>query len=470
MATSSSAFRAVTGSVTAPGDRRCERRTAFGRYSFLDLDQTSSADRTPPSDSRCYLFRMSAGLELAQLSVLPSEDALRLLAFAQDLSSLREIAGVAEIVKRAARDLIGSDGVTFVLREGEQVFYVDEDAIGPLWKGRRFPADACISGWAILNRQSVIIPDIYEDPRIPVTAYRSTFVKSLLMVPIAVNDPVGALGAYWATNHRADDRERTLLETIAGFTSVAVANARLYQERSDAVRARDEWMKIASHELKTPLTPLTLDLHRLRAQVGDDASAPDPLRQQASRMDRCVRRLSRLVDQLLDYSHLSRSDLAIQAESFDLVTVAADVCETFRLDSRLASPNVDLRARSPVVGTWDRVRVEQVLMNLVSNAVRHGGGEAISIEVAGEGGFARVAVADRGPGIPPEHHERIFQPFARLDPNDQGAGLGLWIVRKILQAHGGHIEVQSQPGQGTTMVVSLPLARRAPVQRPHAVD
>jgi signal transduction histidine kinase len=131
---------------------------------------------------------------------------------------------------------------------------------------------------------------------------------------------------------------------------------------------------------------------------------------------------------------------------------------------------VDLRARSPVVGTWDRVRVEQVLMNLVSNAVRHGGGEVISIEVAGEGGFARVAVADRGPGIPPEHHERIFQPFARLDPNDQGAGLGLWIVRKILQAHGGHIEVQSQPGQGTTMVVSLPLARRAPVQRPHAVD
>lgn len=419
---------------------------------------------------------MSAAIELAALAALPSEDALRLLAFARDLSALREIAGVTDVVKRAARDLIGADGVSFVLREGEQVFYADEDAIGPLWKGRRFPADACISGWAILNRQTVVIPDIYVDPRIPVTAYRPTFVKSLLMVPIAAGNPtgpdgpVGALGAYWATHHRADERERTLLETIAGFTSVAVANARLYQEARDAVRARDEWMGIASHELKTPLTPIALQLHQMMKQLERTEVQAATTLEQARRMDRSVRRLSKLVDQLLDYSRLTTVDMTIQPESFDLAAVAADLCDQFRRDPRLASSTVDLHAPSPVMGRWDRLRVEELLTNLLSNAVKYGQGAPIAVEVAGADDFARLAVVDRGPGIAPEHHERIFQPFARLDPNEQGVGLGLWIVRKILQAHRGRIEVQSRPGQGTKMIVMLPLDGPASTERPHSVN
>jgi signal transduction histidine kinase len=409
---------------------------------------------------------MSVPLELASLSALPSEDALRLLSFAQDLSSVREIGGVTDVVKRAARDLLGSDGVTFVLREGEQVFYADEDAIGPLWKGRRFPAEACISGWAILNRQSVIIPDIYADPRIPITAYRSTFVKSLLMVPIGGDDPVGALGAYWATQHRADHRERTLLEAIAGFTSVAIANARLYQEARDAIRARDEWMGIASHELRTPLTPLALQLPRLIGQLEKGGPPPPAALEQTRRMKRSVERLSRLVDQLLDYSRFSDGALAIQPETFDLSALAADVCEQLKQDPRRSSSTLGLRAPAPVTGRWDRPRIEDVLMNLISNAIKYGRGAPITVDVAASDDQARVVVADGGPGIAPEHHERIFQPFARIHPSEQGVGLGLWIVRKIVQAHEGTIEVHSHPGGGTAMVVHLPLCTATTGPRP----
>jgi len=112
------------------------------------------------------------------------------------LASARDEAGVCNIVRRAARELTAADGVTFVLRKGNYCFYADEDAIAPLWKGRQFPIDTCISGWAMIHRQHVVIPDIYSDDRIPHDAYRPTFVKSLMMVPVRREDPIAAIGAY----------------------------------------------------------------------------------------------------------------------------------------------------------------------------------------------------------------------------------------------------------------------------------
>src|SRR5512143_859954 len=115
-----------------------------------------------------------------------------LISVIQELSLSRDLDAIMQIVRRAARQLTGADGATFVLREGPHCFYADEDAIEPLWKGRRFPLEACISGWAMLNRSEAIIEDIYVDPRIPVEAYRPTFVKSLAMVPIRSAAPIGA--------------------------------------------------------------------------------------------------------------------------------------------------------------------------------------------------------------------------------------------------------------------------------------
>lgn len=126
------------------------------------------------------------------------------------------------IVRTVAREINGADGATFVLREGGYCYYTDENAIGPLWKGNRYPTQTCISGWVMNNRQPARITDIEADDRIPHAAYRPTFVKSLVMVPIRATDPIGAIGNYWATNHTTTDVELRLLQGLADHTAAAL--------------------------------------------------------------------------------------------------------------------------------------------------------------------------------------------------------------------------------------------------------
>lgn len=152
----------------------------------------------------------------------------------QRLSIARSVSEIQEIVRSAARRLTGADGSTFVLREGENCHYVDEDAISPLWKGQRFPMSGCISGWVMLNREPAVIEDIYADDRVPHDAYRPTFVKSLAMVPIRRLDPIGAIGNYWARRHRPTEQQMELLQALADSTAVALENLHAYQELEDS--------------------------------------------------------------------------------------------------------------------------------------------------------------------------------------------------------------------------------------------
>ena len=146
----------------------------------------------------------------------------RLVEVIQRLSLAEDLRAVQEIVRHAARELTGADGATFVLREQDLCYYADEDAISPLWKGKRFPLDECISGWVMLNGKPAVIPDIYADERIPHEAYRPTFVKSLAMVPIRQIEPLGAIGNYWATARKPTPSEVTLLQALADSTAVAM--------------------------------------------------------------------------------------------------------------------------------------------------------------------------------------------------------------------------------------------------------
>jgi hypothetical protein len=167
----------------------------------------------------------------------------------QRLSLARDIPTIQDIVRRAARQLTGADGATFVLRDGDRCYYADEDAIAPLWKGQRFPMSACISGWAMLNRRPAVIPDIYADDRIPHDAYRPTFVMSLAMVPIRTLDPVGAIGNYWARPHQATPEEVALLQALADTTAVAMENVRVFAELEERVRARTAELEAANQQL-----------------------------------------------------------------------------------------------------------------------------------------------------------------------------------------------------------------------------
>lgn len=206
----------------------------------------------------------------------------RLLAAIGDLSLARTLDAVMDVVRREARALVDADGATFVLRDGDQCYYADEDSIAPLWKGLRFPMSACISGWAMLNRQAVAIPDIYRDPRIPVDAYRPTFVKSLVMVPIRRASPIGAIGAYWASTREPAPQEVEVLQALADTTSVAMENVRVYQELEERVRRRTadlqqavERLQQANGEIRTLQGLLRICAHCKK--IRDDAEVWRPI-------------------------------------------------------------------------------------------------------------------------------------------------------------------------------------------------
>ncbi len=156
----------------------------------------------------------------------------------QELAAARGLSDVTEVVRRTARRLVGADGVTFVLRDGDQCHYVEEDAIGPLWKGMRFPLEACISGWTMLHREPAVIEDIYADERIPHDAYRPTFVRSLAMVPIRREEPIGAIGGYWAEKRLPTQDEVAILQTLADAAARAIENVQLYEELERRVAER----------------------------------------------------------------------------------------------------------------------------------------------------------------------------------------------------------------------------------------
>lgn len=188
-----------------------------------------------------------------------------LLQVVQDLSMAHDLARVMDIVRHAARTLTGADLATFVLRDKDQCYYADEDAIEPLWKGSRFPMRACISGWVMMNRSPVIIEDIYADSRIPVEAYRPTFVRSLAMVPIRAKDPVGAIGNYWAQLYRPDPLQMKILQALADTTSVALENVQLYETLESRVRERTAKLERANDEIhQLSLTDELTGLHNRR--------------------------------------------------------------------------------------------------------------------------------------------------------------------------------------------------------------
>jgi two-component sensor histidine kinase len=171
----------------------------------------------------------------------------------ENLSGARTIEAVADVVRRSARRMSGAHGVTFVLRDGDFCHYLDEDAIGPLWKGRRFPMETCISGWAMMNRETVVIPEIRDDHRIPQDAYRPTFVRSLVMTPVRPSDPLAAIGAYWDHPRRPTDEEVENLTMMARATATAIENVGLLSSLESSLARREALIRELDHRVKNTL-------------------------------------------------------------------------------------------------------------------------------------------------------------------------------------------------------------------------
>jgi two-component system CheB/CheR fusion protein len=395
------------------------------------------------------------------------------------LASARDEAGVCNIVRRAARELTGADGVTFVLRKGNHCFYADEDAIGPLWKGRQFPIETCISGWAMLNRQHVVIPDIYSDDRIPHDAYRPTFVKSLLMVPVRRENPIAALGAYWAAYHVATPAEIGVLQSLADAAALALYNvqldadlkAALRQEREaresaeSASRLKDEFLALLSHELRTPLHVINNWLWQLK----QGKSVPPMILSRAlDVIERNTALQSRLVDDLLDVSRAAAGKMSIESQLVELGTLAASVVELSQPAAREKSIALTLTQQDDPNIWGDADRLQQVLNNVVSNAIKFSPkGGRVDVQVARDGSRASVVVKDDGEGVPPEFLPHMFDRFRQADASmtrrQGGLGLGLTIVREIMSLHGGTVRAESAgKNQGTTIHLEF-AAAEAPV-------
>jgi predicted ATPase/signal transduction histidine kinase len=282
-----------------------------------------------------------------------------------------------------------------------------------------------------------------------------------LVVPLqASGRTLGTMTFYSKSNERRyGPTHVALAEEIARRAAVAIENARLYDEARAAVRARDEFLSIASHELKTPITSLQLLVQGLKA--GLVASTPETLGKTYQVAERQTRRLTRLIDGLLDVSRCSREKMSFQLEQVDLAAVARDTAEGLREDLARAGCELVLNAATPVVGRWDRSRLEQVISNLLSNAIKFGAGKPIELTTETRNGSGVLLVSDHGIGIPAEQLQNIFGRFHRAVPSTQygGLGLGLYISRDIVNALGGSIHAESTLGSGSTFTVELPLSR-----------
>lgn len=407
----------------------------------------------PPADDRARLERHHRGMQ-------------RLVAAVQQLSMARDLDTVMAIVRTAARELTGADGATFVLRDTDKCHYADEDAISPLWKGKRFPLNACISGWAMLNRQHVVIPDIYVDPRIPIDAYRPTFVKSLVMVPIRTESPIGAIGNYWAQRHEATPGEIELLQALANTTSVALENVRLYAELEQRVQDRTVQLAAANQELEAFSYSVSHDLQSplgvvvSYAQLLADSSG-ERLTEKENRFLHHIRteawRMSELIRDLLRLAQVARTEL--HAERVDLAALARE--EILRL--RTADPEraADVAIAERLEAHCDPGLMRVVLENLLANAWKYSSKRARSVIEFGAltppGQPRTFFVKDNGAGFDMKYADKLFAAFQRLHRTEdfKGTGVGLATVARVIHKHGGRIWAEAAVDQGATFYFTL---------------
>ncbi len=250
---------------------------------------------------------------------------------------------------------------------------------------------------------------------------------------------------------------------LYGFTKVtrdlterkqAEHQVELYEQTRAALRQRDDFLSIASHELKTPLTSLQLQLQSLAPAIEASPKAVAKL----ERASRATERLSALVDTLLDVSRFASGRLRLNTEPFDLGEAVREAGERQRAEVEAAGCALTLEVGEGLEGRWDRLRVEQIVTNLLSNAAKYGGGKPVRLRALRRGALFVIEVEDEGIGVAPEDAQRIFGRFERAASvrHYGGLGLGLFVCAQIAEAHGGTIRAESEPGRGARFVVELP--------------
>lgn len=442
-----------------------------GVVAYLNLEQLPQLSAVVPT----LLAEVCASAE-QQAQERWTKGMEHLVGVIQELSLARTLDEITKIVRHAARHLTGADGATFVLRDGNQCYYVDEDAIGPLWRGSRFPMSACISGWCMLNRQTVAIEDIYQDNRIPVEAYRPTFVQSLVMVPIRPESPIGAIGNYWAQTHVATPEEIRLLEVLANTTCVALENVQIYDEIEKRVHDRTAQLEAMNHELeafaytlshdlRSPLSVVNVLTSLLKMKhaknLGEEGLA------YLEQLHGAVNRMDCLIDEILTLHRVAQS--SIQPMMIDLSQMAKEILDD--LQAMHPTRKVDI-AIDPELSVYaDPVLLRTMLENLLSNAWKYTSKRSrATIEIGKNANNPRILyIRDNGVGFDMAKADKLFSPFQRFHTATEfpGTGVGLASVQRIVHKHGGNIWAEARLNEGSTFYFSLP---SSPYQAPSPLD
>jgi PAS domain S-box-containing protein len=344
-------------------------------------------------------------------------------------------------------------------------------------------AELALNAWL-----PVIIEDAAAETRFPIPSeLLEQGVLSGMTVALPVADsvmPYGLLSAYSAKRISFSSDDAGFLQSVALLIATAVSRNRIEdrlrlseqaaaEERlkasqaKEAVHQREVFLSVAAHELRTPVSALLLKLQGLARLLGRESAQPsvghrvqDALRQ--------TNRLVSLIESLLDLSRIQAGRLEVRPAPFDLEMLVRGVVSDYSERAAETGTEIRLRSEGDTRGEWDRERLEQVVVNLLSNAMRYGAGRPVNIELSGQPDAVRLTVADQGIGIQAEDLQRIFDPFERVAPvkHFAGLGLGLYIARRLVEAHGGKIEVVSRPAQGASFIVTLPRPSPRPAGAP----
>jgi signal transduction histidine kinase len=325
--------------------------------------------------------------------------------------------------------------------------------------------------------QRVVIPDVETCDLIVGTPaledHRKTGTRALQSTPLISRSGklLGMISTHWRRPHQPSEQDLRLLDLLARQAAdlmertqaeAAVRESEFQLRRAsqmleEAVHAREEFLSMASHELRNPVNALQLQLVALQRamQENDQPVSPEWASDRIGQAVTAVRRMSRLVETLLDVSRITAGRLDLEPEELDFGQAVHVVVDRFK--EQLKERQIAMRVAT-LIGSWDRLRLEQVVTNLVSNAIKYGDGLPIEVSLEGDDTTAWLTVTDHGIGIEPDNQKRLFERFERAVSRRHygGFGLGLWITRQIVDAMGGQIAVESRPGEGSTFRVTLP--------------
>ena len=384
------------------------------------------------------------------------------------LTHARDIGTIADLISDFARKIAESDGATFVLREdGDQGHCVAESAETPQFTGRRFPLETGLTGRVILSGEPVIIADINNHPWVKPGTYDPAVLTSLAIVPIRRTNPIGAICLYWrGREHVPVAEELAILQALADLTSIAWENVRLLGDLEDKVKRLEEQqarineqretLEVFTHALAHDLREPVRTVRAFTDMIVEDGGLPDTARTYFDFVRRGADRMGLLIETVFTYTQLHDPTRVRKSRcSMDAALNAARE----NLHSLINETGAKIDAQPLPEVEANASQMMQVFQNLISNAIKHCPRPVtISITAQPSGDSWQFGVGDNGHGIAETDIARIFQPFKRLNLNEDGTGLGLAICSKIVAAHGGRIWCESREGEGARFCFLLPKA------------